>query len=396
MERNLKELTGETLIVELNKIMADMRQDIQKRNTYIQGLTNIQQEKQVKETNKSDLENKLKNEKPEQLRFISKSHIMTKVISIAIFIICMIVAGIIGFIILAANAERAPETSEIIMCVGAYVGSIVACFATGFILYKSFVDFFYLSGIIGRIIKSLVVSAIVLVVILLIVSAIIGTDSFIPVVVPFTAICIVAFGIVAYIIYKILDKIEYKKDYSAYLIEKEKFDITAEEECKKRKEDITKKIEEIEQDILTVDKKIEDYESKAPYLIDFPKELNMHNDYANLNTFEHFVDYIRRGKCDNIKECINKYDEDREKAKNQEQIDNLKRQMQENEEEIKRSNENAAILQAQINQNKAEMQAMGENLREDIKKSEEKASEATKVVTYTDEQEEKIKQIYNK
>lgn len=394
---NLRKLEGKELTNELIKVLEIMQENDRKEEEYNQKLSKIKDSRAAKNVEKDDLEDKLIKSKPETMKqYERKENKKIKRIALAIFVIGTILMSfgtVAYFYFTRAGAEA--DTKDIIGLVVAFVGSALTSILGIGLFYKCFTDFFEFDGMIGRIIKSLAIASITMLVTLIIIAKIIGTDNFIPITMPIMLIGAGVIGIVSKIIHKIMSIAVNKGQYAQYLKEKSKFDIQAEEEWKKRKENIKEQIEKIEKDIPELNKKIEELENNKPKTVNLYPKLKDYIgiDYMNSRAFIKFIEYIEQGKCDTLKECINKYDLELEKRANEAKFENLNKQIRENEEELKKNKEELEDAQKQVEKTNERMQKFQEETAEKFKATDDKFKETNETVnkvgkrlSWTDEQ----------
>ncbi|MBR1718530.1 MAG: hypothetical protein IJ715_04610 [Bacilli bacterium] len=191
----------------------------------------------------------------------------------------------------------------------------------------------------------------------------------------------------AYIIYNIfgnrLEELSSKK----YTKEQEKLS----NERKKANNEISKINMEIEQ----LNKEIESKQKE----IDKINLGNLHNDYKNYYALTLFVDYLEKGRCDSIKECINLYEHELKENERNNQIQNLQSQVNR---QIGNVRDEMQSIRNKIEDVNSEIGGMKDNIKDINSKAsksldlaETEAKIKTEELTY-EYGREKLRQINNK
>lgn len=191
----------------------------------------------------------------------------------------------------------------------------------------------------------------------------------------------------AYIIYNIFgDKLEdlfskkYKKEKDNLLSEKVK---------------INNEIEKINSEIDLLNKEAKDIQKE----IDKINLGDLHENYRNYYSLSLFVDYLEKGRCDNVKECINLFEQELKEMKRNNQIEDLQSQMNKQIGNVKDEMQN---IRNKIENVNSEIGGMKDNIKDINSKAsksldlaETEAKIKTEELTY-EYGREKLRQINNK
>lgn len=105
------------------------------------------------------------------------------------------------------------------------------------------------------------------------------------------------------------------------------FDDKVENEYKKEEEEILNLESNSKEKIENLNEKINELKLEK---VNVQQELNdidlddVHDDYKNLDVWILFVDYLERGRCDTLKECINLYEQEKKNSQFGNMIDSVK------------------------------------------------------------------------
>ena len=119
---------------------------------------------------------------------------------------------------------------------------------------------------------------------------------------------------------------EYDEEYQAYLKKKEIKQKDFELEFEKTKKEINEKIKLLNKELTSLTKKQKEAKKELDEAIKEQKSVapSIHNDYLKEEIILLFQNYLQKGRCDTLKECINLYEQEKAYMNFQEKVDSVK------------------------------------------------------------------------